>query len=125
MFLTKMKLGIAAALCACLIGGSFTLLGIAKDAKPKRAETPKELEFLNQYPRFSNLSLDMTEQQFRAFLEQQKLVPQLSIPRDGQLNYSIPLGDGNRLTVMFGLDGRCRGIEPISGEPGTSSGDHD
>lgn len=37
MFLTKMKLGTAAALCACLIGGSFTSLGIAQDAKPKPA----------------------------------------------------------------------------------------
>lgn len=76
----------------------------------------KGLEFLSQYPRFSGLSLDMSETQFRAFLEQQKLAPQLSIPRDGQLNYSVPLGDGNRLTVMFGLDGKCRGIEPISGD---------
>ncbi len=75
----------------------------------------KGLEFLSQYPRFSSLSLDMTETQFRAFLEQQKLVPQLSIPHNGQLNYSVPLGDGNRLTVMFGLDGKCRGIVPISG----------
>lgn len=82
---------------------------------PQPAVPPKGLEFLSQYPRFSSLSLDMTETQFRAFLEQQKLVPQLSIPQDGQLNYSVPLGDGNRLTVMFGLDGKCRGIEPISG----------
>jgi S1-C subfamily serine protease len=82
---------------------------------PPPAARPKELEFLSQYPRFSSLSLAMTETQFRAFLEQQKLAPQLSIPRDGQLNYSVPLGDGNRLTVMFGLDGKCRGIERISG----------
>jgi hypothetical protein len=37
MFLTKLKLGTAAVLCACLIGGSFTSLGIAQDAKPKPA----------------------------------------------------------------------------------------
>ncbi|TXT24134.1 MAG: hypothetical protein FD138_3119 [Planctomycetota bacterium] len=86
---------------------------------PQRAEPPKELEFLSQYPRFSGLSLAMTEGQFRVFLEQQKLAPLLSIPRDGQLNYSVPLGDGNRLTVMFGLDGKCRGIEPIGDGPST------
>jgi hypothetical protein len=42
MFLTKLKLGTAAVLCACLIvvliGGSFTSLGIAQDAKPKPAK---------------------------------------------------------------------------------------
>lgn len=38
MFLTKLKLGAAAVLCACLIGGSFTSLGIAQDAKPKPAK---------------------------------------------------------------------------------------
>jgi len=32
MFLTKVKLGSAAVLCACLIGGSFTSLGIAQEA---------------------------------------------------------------------------------------------
>jgi hypothetical protein len=37
MLLTKLKLGTAAVLCACLIGGSFTSLGIAQDAKPKPA----------------------------------------------------------------------------------------
>jgi hypothetical protein len=38
MFLTKLKLGTAAVLCAYLIGGSFTSLGIAQDAKPKPAD---------------------------------------------------------------------------------------
>jgi hypothetical protein len=37
MFLTKLKPGTAAVLCACLIGGSFTSLGIAQDAKPKHS----------------------------------------------------------------------------------------
>jgi len=37
MFLTTLKLGTAAVLRACLIGGSFTSLGIAQDAKPKPA----------------------------------------------------------------------------------------
>ena len=35
MILTKLKLGTAAVLCACLFGASFTSLGIAQDAKPK------------------------------------------------------------------------------------------
>jgi len=35
MFLTKLNLGTAAGLCVCLIGGSFTSLAIAQDAKPK------------------------------------------------------------------------------------------
>lgn len=95
--------------------GSNARPGGMSGSKPEHTQAAKELEFLSQYPRFSGLSLDMTEGQFRAFLEQQKLAPQLSIPQDGQLNYSVPLGDGNRLTVMFGLDGKCRGIERISG----------
>jgi hypothetical protein len=37
MILTKLKLGTATVLWACLIGGSFTPLGIAQDAKPKPA----------------------------------------------------------------------------------------
>ena len=41
MFLTKLKLGTAAVLCAglfaALIGGSFTSLGIAQEAKPQEA----------------------------------------------------------------------------------------
>lgn len=103
--------------------GDRVTRAILNETRPNASSVArtKELEFLSQYPRFSGLSLDMTETQFRVFLEQQKLTPQLSIPRGGQLNYSVPLGDGHRLTVMFGLDGKCRGIERISGDGSSPS----
>lgn len=82
--------------------------------KPQLFELPKELEFLSQYPRFSGLSLDMTETQFRAFLEQQQLVAQMSLPGNGELRYSIALDDEHRLTADFARNGKCQRIERIS-----------
>jgi beta-lactamase regulating signal transducer with metallopeptidase domain len=76
---------------------------------------PKGLEFLAPYPRLYGLSLNMTEPQFLALAGRQKLTARKSTAGGGT-RYFVPTGDGHTVIVMFGNEGKCKGIQRVRGE---------
>jgi beta-lactamase regulating signal transducer with metallopeptidase domain len=77
---------------------------------------PKGLELLAPYPKLHELSLDMTERQFLAIADRQKLKWRKAAD-GGRTNYFVPTGDGHTVIVMFGNgDGKCSGIQRVRGE---------
>ncbi|HUE71775.1 MAG TPA: serine/threonine-protein kinase [Pirellulaceae bacterium] len=73
----------------------------------------KGLEFLAPYPQLHGLSLGMTEKEFHTIVESQKLKVHKTTA-DGKTTYSITMGDGHTVIVMFGNDSdKCRGIQRL------------
>ena len=92
-------------------------LPLLANAVPQAASAPpKGLEFLAPYPKLHGLSLDMTEEQFLAIAEKQKLKPQKTSD-GGSAQYRIATGDGHTVIVMFDKDNeKCKGIQRVRGE---------
>ena len=94
------------------------------DSTPAKAEefesmiSSQGLEFLRTYPKFGGLSLDMTESEFKALVEQNSLTITAENHAGREDSYWVPTGDGNSVIVMF-REGKCSGIQRIRGE-GTS-----
>lgn len=77
----------------------------------------KGLDFLSDYIKLRELSLDMTEKQFLEIASHEDL--SLKRSKDGP-TYFIDTGDGHEVVVMFGDNGdTCSGIQRIRGGRGT------
>ena len=96
-------------------GGSGALSpGSNGSSEPSEARSQdRGLEFLDAFPRFDELSLEMTEGEFREIARRKHL--DFSRSQDGS-TYFVPTEDGHTLIVTFGNNGeKCSGLQLTNG----------